>query len=178
VSQEFLDAGIGQRVFCQLNHDRVGDGGDIGADQGRVEYVDRVAYAGHDDLAGVAVVVEDGADLFDDAHAVLGDVVQAADEGGHVGGARFGSQQRLHGSEDQGDIGLDPLVGKCLAGLETFRGHGQFDDDVLVDLGQFLAFLDHAGRVQGDDLSRDRAVDDGDDLLDDVLEFAPRLGDQ
>ena len=57
VSQELLDAGVGQGVLGQLEHDRIGDGGDVGADQGRVEHVNRVAYAGDDDLAGVAVVV-------------------------------------------------------------------------------------------------------------------------
>jgi len=68
---------------------------------------------------------------------------------------------------------LIPFVGERLAGLEAFRCHGQLDDDVLVDLGQVFAFLDHARCIQGDDLGRDRTVDDGYDFLDNVLEFAP-----
>src|ERR1039457_6234582 len=164
VFQEFLDPGIGQGVLGQLDHDRKGDGGNIGADQGRVEHVDRIAYAGNDDFTGVTVVVEDGADLFDDAHAVLGDIVQSSDKGGDVGGAGFGRQQRLHGGEDQGYVGFDFQGGQRIGGLEPFRRHGKLDNDVLVDLGQLLAFLDHAGRIQRNDLGRDRTVDDGNNL--------------
>ena len=71
IGQELLDAGVGQGVLGQLDHDRIGDGGDVGADQGRVEDMDRIAHAGHDDLGHIAIVVKNGADLFDDPHAVL-----------------------------------------------------------------------------------------------------------
>src|SRR6185369_513883 len=112
ILQELIDAGVGQRVFGELNHDRIGDGGDIGADKGRVEDMDRVAHAGHDDLGHVAVVVEDGADLFDDPHAVLRNIVKPADKGRYVRSARLGRQKRLHGGENQGHIGLDPFCGQ------------------------------------------------------------------
>ena len=43
VFQEFFDAGIGQGVFRQLNHDGVGDGGDIGAWASRISFTSAVS---------------------------------------------------------------------------------------------------------------------------------------
>src|SRR6266571_5494156 len=94
ILQELVDAGIGQRVFGELDHNRVGNCRDVGADQGRVEDMNRIAHTGDDDFGHIAVVVEDGADLVDDPHAVLRNVVEPADEGSYVGGAGFGGQQR------------------------------------------------------------------------------------
>ena len=85
VFEKLLDPGIGKRMLGKLHHDAERDGRHIGADKGGVQHMDRVADAGDDDLGIEAVVVENGPDIFDDPHAVLGDVIQAADKRGDVG---------------------------------------------------------------------------------------------
>src|ERR1035437_8954157 len=97
-------------MLGQLHDDRIGDSGDVGADQGGVEHVDRVPDAGDDDLGFIAVVVEGGPDILDDFYDVLGDVVQPPDEGGDVGRTGLGGQERLEWGENKSDIGLDLLA--------------------------------------------------------------------
>jgi len=52
------------------------------------------------------------------------------------------------------------------------------DDDVLVELRELAALLDHLVRLGRRDLEGDRAVDEGEDVLDDLGPLAARLRDE
>ena len=64
---------------------------------------------------------------------------------------------------------LDILGGEAGDRLETLLGHGDLDDDVVGDLGEMPAFLDHAVGVVGDDLGAHRPVGDAADPPEDVV---------
>ena len=170
---------VGQRVREErLDHTRR-DGGDVGADQRGLFDVQHITDRGGQDLRlQRRIVVVDGADLADQVHAVEADVVQPADERRDEGRAGLGRQQRLIGREAQRHVDHRALGGKRATGLEAGPGERHLDRDVLGDLGQRPAFLEHALGVEGCHLGTDRAVDDGANLGDDLLEVAARLGDQ
>src|ERR671911_365567 len=76
---------IGERVLDQLVEDLGRNGRDIGPKPRRLDHVAGMADRGDQHLGGqpVAVVAEDLDDLADELHAVLADVVEAADERRH-----------------------------------------------------------------------------------------------
>ena len=71
---EFLDSGIGQRMFCHLNDNFIRNGGNISSCQRAVGHMDRVADAGCDDL-GVDIFchIKNVCDLTNQVDAVAGD---------------------------------------------------------------------------------------------------------
>ena len=124
------------------------------------------------------VIPEDLDDLGDQLHAVVRDVVEAADEGRHEGGAGLGREQRLGRREAQGDVDLNAFAGERPARLQTVPDQRQLDADVGGELGEPAALGQHAIVGRGGDLRADRAIDQGADLLDHLEEAAPGLGDQ
>ena len=60
-----------------------------------------------------------GDELADDVHAVLVDVVEAADERRQQRRAGLRGEQALVGREDQRAVGLDALFGEARDGLEA-----------------------------------------------------------
>src|SRR5436190_5491655 len=81
IFEEALDAYIRQGVLGELLDHRQRDGGDVGADHGRFEEVDRIADRGDQDLRLDSVVLINGLDLPNKIHPDLRDVIQAPDEG-------------------------------------------------------------------------------------------------
>ncbi len=79
-----------------LDHGRR-HGGDIGADLGRFEDVDRVADRGDEDFGREIVIVVDQANIADQRHSVEAVVVVATDEGRDEARPRLGREQRLVG---------------------------------------------------------------------------------
>ncbi|VTR68237.1 hypothetical protein DESC_70077 [Desulfosarcina cetonica] len=97
VGEKGLDPLVGQGMGGQLAQHIEGNRGDIRAHQRRIQDMQRITDAGHDDFRVEAVVVEDFDDLLDKLHAVLRKVVQAAHKGAHIGGAGLGRHQGLQG---------------------------------------------------------------------------------
>jgi hypothetical protein len=178
VGQEALEADVRERVPRELLDDREGAGGDVRAHLRRPDHVHGVADAGDQNLRTVGVVVEDLEDMRDDFHAVVPDVVQAADEGGYERRAGLGGEQRLGSGEDERHVHPVAALGEGPGGLQTLGRHRALDDDVAMDARQALAFFDHAGGLEAHDLGAHGAVDDGADLPQHLLVASAALGDE
>uniref|UniRef100_A0A0N4ZGU8 LigA n=1 Tax=Parastrongyloides trichosuri TaxID=131310 RepID=A0A0N4ZGU8_PARTI len=137
-----------------------------------------VTHRGGQDFGAEVVDVVQGADVFQQAHAIGADIVQTTDEGRDEGRARLGRQHGLGRREAQGDVGLDPLVGEGAGGAQAVPRQRQLDHDVGGDGGQLVALLDHGLEIGGHGLGRDRPLDQGADFSDDLGDVATRLGDQ
>src|SRR5438128_9443285 len=178
VIQEPLQPDIGQGVLRHLLQHVERHRDDIRAEFRRLDHVEWVSDRCDEDLAVPVVVPEDLDDLADDLHALLAHIVQAADERTHVLRACFRGEDRLIRREDQGRVDLHALRGKGFDRLEALRGHLNLHDDVLVELRELATLLDHLVRLRRRDLQGDRAVDEGEDVLDDLGPLAARLRDE
>ena len=72
---------VGQRMLVECRQHLWRQGDDIGAEKGGVDDMLRSADRGDENLRRKIILVVDGADLLDQPHAVLPDVVEASDEG-------------------------------------------------------------------------------------------------
>ena len=133
-------------VHHRLDHS--GWGGDhICTDTGTVEDVVHGPDRGCEDLRLEAVIVVDGADIFDQLHAVDIDVVEAADEG------LLCDTLRLEGALDADEV--TQLLHGPGVGLDTLFGGRGLQAQVLCDLlepfGSDVALvLGPAGQLRGD----------------------------
>src|SRR5437667_44787 len=178
VVQEPLQPDIGQGVLRHLLQHVERHRDDVRAELRRLDHVERVSDRCDEDLAVPVVVPEDLEHLADDMHALLAHVVQAADERTHVLRARFRGEDRLIRREDQGRVDLHALRGKGFDRLKALRCHLDLHDDVLVELRELATLLDHLVRLRRRDLQGYRAVDEGEDVLDDLGPLAARLRDE
>src|SRR5262245_7797877 len=89
ILKEIGQADVGQWVFDQLLHHFERHGGDVRAEPRRFDHVQRVAYAGRQNLGVKSVVVVNLPNLSDQSHAFVADVVQAADERTDESRSRF-----------------------------------------------------------------------------------------
>ena len=139
-----------------------------------------MAHRGDQDLGVEVVVAVDLQHLFDQRHAVLADVVQAADEGRDVGRAGLGGEKGLGSREAEGDVAADVRGGQGGDGAQARRAEGYLDDDVGGQLGQAVGFAEHAFVVGGEHLARYRPAlsDQLGDLLDGGQIGLALLGDQ
>ena len=120
----------------------------------------------------------DLADVADEVHSDVRDVVEATEERTDVVRAGLGRQQRLRRREAKRLVDADALAGEVLHGFEAVGGQRALHDDVRRHLGQLGALLDHALEVRGHDLEADVAGDDRADLLDEWPEGLLLLGGQ
>ena len=119
------------------------------------------------------------ADVGDEAHPVLAQIVEAADERRDEIRARLRSEQRLRGGEAQGDVDGRAPGAQAAAGLETVPCQGDLDDDIGVEAGQAAALGDHAVGVDGGDLGADGAARNGGaDVCERPVEGTARSGDE
>ena len=72
-------------MLCHLLQYLVGNGCNIGAGLGAVDYVNRVAYAGSNDFSLNVVHLENLGDVVNQVNTRHGDVIQASKEWGYVG---------------------------------------------------------------------------------------------
>ena len=122
---EFLDPGIGKRMFGHLNDNFIRNGGDISSCQGAVGYMDRVADAGCDDLCvDIFCHVENVCDLTNQVDAVAGNIIDSSEERRNVGCASPGCEKSLVCRENQGHVGLDALGRKDFDCFQSLYGHG------------------------------------------------------
>src|SRR5262245_34748674 len=139
----------------------------------------RVAYGGGQHLGAEALHAIDLADVADQVHAHVRDVVQAAEEGADVVRAGLGREQRLGRREAQRLIDADAAAGQVLNRLEPVLREGTLHHHVVGDLAELLGFLHHALEIGGHHLqahvARRRRLTD---LLDQRTERALLLGDQ
>jgi hypothetical protein len=178
-ARKAFEAPLRQRVAEELADHGRRQGGDLRAHLGRFDQVHRVADGRDQDFRlQVGIVTVDLQDVGDQPHAVRGDVVQAADEGGHEGRARLGGQQRLRRGEAEGDVHHGPVGRQGAAGAQPGFRQRHLHRHVGRDLAQVPAFGQHGFVVGGGDLGRDRAGGDGADLGYDVRHAPPGLGDR
>ena len=67
-------------MFDQLLHDPKRDGADIGPNQTGIENMEGTAHGSDDNLGGITIIIENGADLLDSIHAVMTYIVEATDK--------------------------------------------------------------------------------------------------
>lgn len=155
VGKEDFDSFVRERVLHAVLNDFEGACRDVGAGDRALEHVVRVPDARGENLGLHAVVVVDGADLADEIHAVLADVVESADERADEERACLRDHKRLQALEAQREVGFDSGIAHRFAGFEAVDGAGQLHDDVWRDLDVLAAFLHHAFKVSRDDFRRD-----------------------
>src|SRR5262245_62375660 len=172
ILQELLQPDVGQRVVEQGIDHRRRAGCDVGPHARRFDNVIWVSAAGDENLRRVLVVVEDLDDLANHFHAVRGDVVQPADEGADVAGARLRGEQRLRWREAQRDVDANALARELFARADAVAGERRFDDHVRVDLRDVTSLLQHAREVGRGHFAAHRALDDVADPLEVLPEVA------
>src|SRR5439155_9612961 len=178
VLQELLEADVGQRMLHELLEHRERDRHDVGAGLRGVDHVERVTDRRGEHLGLEALDAVDLADVADEVHADVGNVVEASEERTDIDGARLRREEGLGRREAERLVDADPLAGEILHGLEAVLGEGALDDGVRRDLRQLLAFLHHALEVRGHHLEAHIAGNDRADLLDQRPEWTLLLGDQ
>ncbi len=122
--------------------------------------------------------VVQGANLFDQEATVGTVIVQTPDKRGDKGRASLGRQHGLGCREAQGDVGFDPAVGEGAGGAQAIPRKRQFNDHILVDRSQLLAFLDHGVIIGSNSLCRNRPLDESTNLGNDLSNVPTRLSDQ
>lgn len=154
------------------------DSGNIGP--GQSDFLDMVGAADGcgENFSLKAVIVVDGADIFDEFHAINVHVIQATDERRDIGCPCFGGKQSLIGREAKSDIDLVALIGERFTGFQAIDGQRQFDADIFGNFQKLCCFFQHRVAFQSCHFGGDRAVGDLTDLSDDFLEVATRLDDQ
>src|SRR5918992_1964149 len=141
-------------------------GGDVRPHTGRLDHVHRVPKAGRQHLRFIAL---DGVDLTNVGQylqAVRRDVVQPTQEWRNNVRTRFGGENRLGGSERQGDVHLDALVRELAYGRQAIWCHGDLDDRVVGDLSDLASLSDEYIGVVDRRLDGNVTVNDRADLLD------------
>ncbi len=118
----------------------------------------------------------DFANLGNQVHADLADIVEAPDEGRNEGGSGLGRQDCLTGGEAQRHVDRDAVAGQRFAGHQPIGGQRHLDGDVARDLGQILAFADHRRRIQCRHFRRNGAGNDRANLRDHIFEALAGLG--
>ena len=150
----------------ELRDHGIGDRGDIRPHAGGFQHMDGMADTCHDDFRLKEIIRENVHNLGHHLHARSGDVVQPSHKRAHVGRPRFGGQQGLQRRKDQRHVGLNPFIGTNLDGFETFFGHGDFDNHVAVDGGQFPGFRNHGVGGGAHGFGAHRSLHDVADLFD------------
>src|SRR5882724_7954814 len=141
VLEELLEADVGQRVLHELLEHRERQRHDVGAGLRSVDDVKRVADRGREHLRLEPLDPVDLADVPDQVHADVRDVVEAAEEGADVDGAGLRGEERLGRREAERLVDADSLAGEVLHRLEPVLGERALHDGVGRDLRQLLALL-------------------------------------
>src|SRR2546430_9119746 len=178
IVQESLQADVGQGVLGHLLEHVEGERDDVRAELRGLDHVDGMSDARHQDLPVPVVVPENPGDLPDALHALLADVVEPSDERAHVLRPRLRREDRLVRGENERRVDLDAFGRESLDRLEALRRHLNLHDDILVELRELAALLDHLVRLGRRDLEGDRPVDEGEDVLDHLGPLPARLCDE
>ncbi len=165
-------------MFQQLHQHFEGRRDRVGAELRGLDKVQRRAGAGGEDFGFVAVVVVDRADVFDQRHAFLRDVVETADKRADIRRARLRGEQRLAGRETERHVRFDAFLGEDARRLQAFGDQRQLHDDVFVNARQRAPFAEHRLGFQRRDLRADRAVHDRGDFVQQLGERLAAGGDE
>src|SRR4051812_24007803 len=165
VSDELLQADVGQRMVEERIDDSGGTRADVRSHPRGFDDVHRAARAGDENLRRELVVAEDLDDLLNQVHAGGRHIVQPTDKRAHERRTDFRGEQRLRRREDQGDVDASALFGESLARLHAVARERHLDDDVLVDFCKVASFAHNAIEIGRDDLRADRPLDQVADLL-------------
>lgn len=169
---------VGQLVVDEFLQDLRRDRGDVRPGEHDAVHMGTAADAGGDDLRGQVVGAEHLHHVFHQFAAIFPDIVQAADEGAHVGGTGAGCQHGLSQAEDEGAVRPDAFSAQNLDGLQTFRDTGNLDDHVSGDFDEFPGFPYHAFAILADDFGADRTGDQSADFGNDIGLGTAGTGDQ
>src|SRR5215471_17626270 len=178
VVEELLEPDVGQRVLHELLEHRERNRRHVGTGLGGVDDVQGVADRGGQHLGLETLDAVDLADVADQVHADVGDVVETSEERADIEGARLRRKERLGRREAQGLVHTDALARQVLHRLETVLGERALDDGIRRDLRELLAFLHHALESGRDHLEAHVAGHDRADLFDEWPERTLLLGDQ
>src|SRR5205809_173528 len=178
IVQESLQADVGQGVLCHLLEDVEWQRDDVRAQSRGLDHVKGVPDTRHQDFAVPIVIPKNLGDFADYLHPFLAHVIEPSDERAHVLRPRLRGEDRLVRGENERRVNLDALRGQGLDRLEPFRGHLNFHDHVLVQLRELAALLDHLLRLGRRNLEGDRAVDEGEDVLDYLGPLSAGLRDE
>src|SRR5579872_1328601 len=96
------------------------------------------------DLRLISLDGIDLGNLRDELQTIPAAVVDAADEGRNIVGARLCRQDGLTRRETKRTVRLDAVVGKPFQRLDTFLDHRHLYHNVRMDGVQLLAFLDNS----------------------------------
>jgi len=178
IGGETRHADVGERVVEEFVHHSERHRGDVGPDAGRLHDVLGMAEAGGEHFGLVALHRIDLDDLGQQGEAVVGDVVDAAQEWRDEGGADPGSEDRLCRREDERHVDGDACIGQLGACTDPFTGHRHLDDDIVGDGGEILALSDHSVDGLIRHLGGHGARYEVRDHLDEVGEFEALFGGQ
>src|SRR5688500_9853186 len=172
VVEELIHSAVGERVHEHVaKHGRRNRRG-VGARTRAPDEMQRRSQRRREDLALESVVREDLARLRNDRHAVLPDVLEAADEGTHVARAGFGGEKRLRRCEDERRAHANSFRGEPACGDDTVLQHRDHHDDAVGDLREVTALAVDAIGIDRHHLRRDRSSHRSRNLG----EMVPRVG--
>src|SRR5678815_4195431 len=109
VLEEVGKANIGERMFEKLFDDLERHCRDVRADPRGFDHVQRMTDARREYLCFELIIVEDLANLLDQPHPVVPDVVQSTQERTDKARTRLGGHQRLRSIEDKRLIDANTL---------------------------------------------------------------------
>src|SRR5208337_5145350 len=110
----------------------------------------RISNAGDDHFGFKKVIRKYIQNFANQAHTVLGYVVEPSDERADVSGSCLCSKKSLERGEYQGYICLHPFLRQCFDRPEAHGGHRDFHDDVLVYCGKLARLPQHTIQVAAD----------------------------
>ena len=130
-------------MLVKLFEDIVAHGANVRAGEGGFEHMQRMTDGGGKNVGFESVIRIDGFDLANDVHADVAERVEATDEWADISRATFGGEQGLDGGKGDCDVGLNALGVQRFDCLQPFFDEGDFDDDIVVNVGEAAAFLDN-----------------------------------
>src|ERR1700759_2520256 len=120
--------------------------------------VHRVAKARGEHLRLVIIRAINLEDVAKKNHAVLRDIIEAAEKRADEIGAGLGGEKRLRSGKDESDVDADAFFGENAEGAHALGRHRNFRHDVGVPAAHFASFAEHAVVIGGDDFGADGAV--------------------
>ena len=122
------------------------------------DHVHRMAKARGEHLCLVIIRAINLEDVAKKNHAVLRDIIEAAEKRADEIGASLGGEKRLRCGENESDVDADAFFGEDAEGADAVGRHGNFRDDIGMPADHLAGFSKHAVVIGGDDFGADGAV--------------------
>ena len=129
------------------------------------------AHRGNQYFGCVIIICINAANLLDQPHAVLADIIKPANKRRNKAGAGFCRKQRLTGCETQRYIDFCAGVAERATGLQSGSCQWHFHRNIWRNRRQFPAFSKHCFIISGGDLGAHRPINHSTDFGDSMLNF-------